>query len=110
MRKKSGDLPDLLHSSLALQHAVVAVASMDLDFYKACSVKSLCASRPLPETALRYYHCAVESLRREISQYSDSDVPNGTGNAHLLWGTILLATFELMYDATGSGFLTHVSN
>ena len=106
-RKKYGDLRNLLHSSPALQQAVLAVASMDLDFYKACSVWGLGVSRKVPLSALGYYHRAVASLWEEISGYLESSVPDVTNNAHLLWCTIFLATFEMMHDATGNGFLTH---
>ena len=63
---------------------------------------------PLAATqALYYYDRAVTALRTELAQ---SDSPKSDPRNGLLWTTLLLSIFEVMYDQSGdgAGFVTHL--
>ena len=102
----SANLLALLHASPALQNAALAVAALNFDLYKASVNRHSIRSRDA-RRALQHYHDAVVVLRRDIVDYETSGPPEAKCKARLLWTTLLLAIFELMYDGTKHGFMTH---
>ena len=91
------DLERLIHSSPCLQNAALALSSLDLES------KEHAASGSGQNDALKYYGNAITLLRSELGRENRE-----SGNQDsLLWSTLLLGMFELMYDTTGDGFLFH---
>ena len=94
-----GDLKSSTQGSASLQFAVVALSSLSMD---SCERRS--SSRFGFSISFRCYQEAVSSFRSELREI---DHDNTSATDKVLWTTLFLSIFELMYDASGSGFNLH---
>ena len=94
-----GDLQTSAQDSPSLRCAIAALSSLCMD-------SSVRPSSPTSgfRTSFLYYQKAVSLLRSELGKVDDD---NASTIDSTLWTTLLLSIFELMYDATGSGFNVH---
>jgi hypothetical protein len=90
-----GDVDLLLRDSSALQNAVVAVSALDVEKRGGRHQKSS------ESTSLKYYRRGIASVQADLLK---SDLRDNTS---VLWSTIFLGLFELMFDATGEGWIKH---
>lgn len=83
-------LKDWMLISASLKNAIIALGALDLTHH----------SKSYFPVAVAYYKQAVSSLRMQLSKAT------GISDA-TIWTSLLLSLFELMFDATGTGFMLH---
>lgn len=90
------DVETLLLYSPAVHDSALAVSALS-------SLRHGRSPRPvLAKTApYEYYRSAVSSIRAQLM------CPDALESTSLLWSTLFLTLFELSYDDTGAGFISH---
>jgi Fungal specific transcription factor domain len=90
------DLKSSLLCYPALYHSALAVSALSIQRQSGPEGRRLTS-----KNALDYYRSAVSALRTQLNESNVLDSPS------LLWSTFFLALFELHYDSSGAGFITH---
>ncbi|KZF21795.1 hypothetical protein L228DRAFT_160023 [Xylona heveae TC161] len=95
-------LSNLCHQSPILTNSIVAIGALDVSRDPDSSWQMDNQKSP-KVAAIQAYRDSILQLRSAIAN------PAAVQNDATLWGTFFLSLFELMTDATGKGWLKHMS-
>ncbi|KAH8593573.1 hypothetical protein B0O99DRAFT_596081 [Bisporella sp. PMI_857] len=98
-RIMSERISSLYQSSRSLYHALVSIAALDAS--KHATGWSTREVKAVELAAFNSYHISMVALSIDLKE--DRLITNDA----CLWSTFLLSIFELMYDATGDGWVQH---